>query len=136
MGPESDFRIAQVTICWHDVIINIFWRRFVSFVEFSYWFKFHVNIISCSRVMIISFYKGLTRNPEIGNTRVWVLPNIWRLGQVTDTKLGMNVSNKMLLNAAKWQSYSFFHFWKPTGDKTSPPFPHTPRWELINIKHH
>ena len=28
--------------------------------------------------MTISFYKGLTRNLEIGNTPVWVLPNIWR----------------------------------------------------------
>ena len=28
------------------------------------------------------FYKGLTRNPEIGNTPVQVLPNIWRLGEL------------------------------------------------------
>ena len=44
-------------------------------------------------------YKGLTRNPVIGNTPVWVLPNIWRLGWVRDTKFDMNVYNKMLLNA-------------------------------------
>ena len=50
----------------------------------------------------------LTRNPEIGN--VCVLPNIWRLGQVTDTKFGTNVSNKMLLNTAKCQNYSFYFF--------------------------
>ena len=48
------------------------------------------------------FYKGLTRNPEIGNIPVCVLPNIWRLEQVGDTKIGMNVSNKMLLNTAKF----------------------------------
>ena len=57
--------------------------------------------------------------PEIGNTPVWVLPNIWRLGRVMDTKFGTNVSNKMLLNAVKFQSYSFYRFWvikgKPTG---------------------
>ena len=41
--------------------------------------------------------KGLTRNPEIGNTPIWVLPNIWRLGRSRDTKFGRNVSNKMLL---------------------------------------
>ena len=30
-----------------------------------------------------------------------VLPNIWRLGQVSDSKFGRNVSNKVLLNTAK-----------------------------------
>ena len=36
-----------------------------------------------------------------------------------DTKFGTNVSNRMLLNAAKFQGYSFYCFWvikgKPTG---------------------
>ena len=41
---------------------------FVSFVKFSHWCKFHVNIITCSGVMTIFFYKGLNRNPETGNT--------------------------------------------------------------------
>ena len=83
----------------------------VVFLLFSYWFKFH-------------FYKRLTRNLEITNTPVWVLPNTWRLGQVRDTKFGTNVSNKSLLNAAKCQVYSFYCFWvtkgKPTGIKLSP----------------
>ena len=57
----------EITICWHDVIINFF-------VKFSYWSKFHVNIITGSEVMTIFFYKGLTRNPETGNTPVWVFP--------------------------------------------------------------
>ena len=61
--------------------------------------------------MIIFFYKELTRNPEIGNTPVWVLPNIRRLAQVRDTKFGPDISNKLLLNAAKFQGYSFYHFW-------------------------
>ena len=52
----------------HDVNIKFFWRCFVSLVKFSYWFKFHVNIISGSGIMTIFFYKRLTRNPEIGNT--------------------------------------------------------------------
>ena len=54
---------------------------------------------------------ALTRNLEIGNTLVWVLPNIWRLESVKNTKFGTNVSNKMLLNAAKTQGYSFYRFW-------------------------
>ena len=46
-----------------------------------------------------SFIKGLTRNPEIRNTLIWVLPDIWRLEWLGDTKFGTNASNKMLLNA-------------------------------------
>ena len=78
-----------------------------------------ISIVTGSGVMTISFYKGLTRDLEIGNTPAWVLPNIWGLGQVRNTKFGMSVSNKMLLNAAKCQGYSFYRFWvikeKPTG---------------------
>ena len=48
-----------------------------------------------SGVMTI-FIKRLNRNPEIGNTLVWILPNIWGLGQVEDTKFGTNASNKIL----------------------------------------
>ena len=47
--------------------------------------------------MTISFYKGPTWNPEIGNVPIWVLLNIWRLERVKDTKFGTNVSNEMLL---------------------------------------
>ena len=49
------------------------------------------------------------------------MPNIWRLGQVTDTKFGTNVSNKILLNAAIFQGYSYYRFsvikGKPTGGR-------------------
>ena len=109
-----------VTICRH-VIIKNFWRCFTSLVKFSCLSKFHVNIITGSRVVTIFFYKGLTRNLEIGNTPVRVLPNILRLGRVRDTKVGTTVSNKILLNALKSQGYSFYRFWvtmgKPTGGK-------------------
>ena len=77
--------------------------------------------------MTIFFYKGLTRNPEIGNTLIWVLPNTWRLGRIMDTKIGTILSNRILLNAAKIQGYSFYRFWvikgKPTvgAGKTTPP---------------
>ena len=101
----------DVTIFRHDIIVKFFWRCFVSFFKFSYWPKFHVNIITGSEIITISFYKGLTRNPEIGNTPVWVLSNIWRLREVMDIKLGTNVSNKVLLNAAKLQGYCSNRFW-------------------------
>ena len=119
MNPESGFRIAPITIFRHDVIIKFFWRCFIFLVKFSYWSKFHVNVITVSGVMTISFYKGLTRNLEIGNTPVWVLPNIHRLGWVRNTKFGTIISNKMLLNPAKCQGYSLYRFGvikgKPTG---------------------
>ena len=91
----------DATIWWYEVIFRFSWSCFVSLVKFSYWSKFYINIITGSGVIAIFFYKGLTRNREIGNTAVWVLPNIWRLARVRDSKFGTDVSNKMLLNAAK-----------------------------------
>ena len=82
------------------------------------------NFMSISSLVLklwqISFiYKGLNKNTEIGNTPVWILPNIWRLGWVKNTKLGTNASNTMLLKVAKCHGYSFYCFWvikgKPTG---------------------
>ena len=107
-NPKND---NNVTIFQHDVKINFVLICFISLVKFSYWSKSHINAITCSGIMTIFFYKRLTRYPEIGNTPVWVLPNIWRLGRVMDTKFGTNVSNRMLLNTAKFQGYSFYHFW-------------------------
>ena len=119
-NPKND---NDITISRHDVIVKIFWCGFVSLVKFSYWSKFHVNIITGSGIMTIFFYKGLTRNPEIGNTPVWVLPNIWRLERVIVTKFSTNVSNRMLLNAAKFQGYSFYRFWVIKGKQTGGFYP-------------
>ena len=74
---------------------------FVSPVKFSYWSKFRVNISTGSGIMTIFSYKGLTRNPEIGNTLVCVFSNIPRLGRGRDTKFGTKVPEEILLNAAK-----------------------------------
>ena len=92
----------EVIICqtWSNCQI-LFWRCRVLFVKFGYWSKFHVNIITCSKVMTIFVYKGLTRNPEIGNNPVCTL-SIWRLGRVKNTKFGRNVSNEKLRNAATY----------------------------------
>ena len=95
---------------------NFFWHCFVSLVKFSYLVT--LNIITASGIMTIFFYKLLTRNPEIGNIPVWVLPNFWRLRRVMDTKIGTNVSKRMLLNAAKFQGYSFYRFWIIKGKPT------------------
>ena len=65
--PKND---NDVTIFRHDVNVKFCRRYFLSLVNFSYWSKFHANIITGSGIMTIFFYKGLTRNPEIGNTHV------------------------------------------------------------------
>ena len=113
-------------ILWHDIIVNFFffWRCFVSIVKFSYCSKFQVNIITCSGFMTIFFYKGFTRNLEIGNTLIWVLPNIWRRGWVMDTKFCMNISYRILLNVAKCQGYSFYRFWVIKGK---------PKWGRVKL---
>ena len=95
-----------------------------------------MSISSGSGVVTIFFYKGLTRNQEIKNTTIWVLPNIWRLGWVRDTKFGTSVSNELSLNAEKWQDYSFYCFWvikgKPTGCRVKLP-PHPPPPTKIRV---
>ena len=100
----------NVTIFRHDVIVKFFGSYFVSFVKFSYLSNFHVSIITGSGIMTILFYKGLTKNPEIGNTPVWVLPNILRRRQVMDTTFFKNVSNRILLNTAKFQVLQLLPF--------------------------
>ena len=84
----------DVTIHRHELIVKAFWRFHVSFVKLSYCFKFHVNIIT----------------DEIRNTPVWVLPNIWRLGWVKDTKFRINFSDGVLLNYPKREGYSLYFF--------------------------
>ena len=79
------------------------------------------------------FIKELTRIPEIG-VSVWVLLNTWRLGRVRNTKFGTNVSNKMLLNPAKCQDYSFWVIkGKPTGGEGRCKITPTPRFGLTNV---
>ena len=63
-NPKND---NDVTIFRHDVNVKFFWRCFVSLVKFSYWSKFHVNIITGSGIMAIFFYKGL---PEIWKSEI------------------------------------------------------------------
>ena len=82
---------VDVTICWHDIIVKIFWYWRDSLIKFSYWSSFHVNISTGSGVMTIFAYKGLTRNLEIGSTPVWVLHNVSRQERVMDTKFGTNI---------------------------------------------
>ena len=103
---------------WRDNFPKkFFWPCSISLAKFSYCAKFHVNIMT--GVMKNFAYKRLTRNLEIINIAAWVLPSILRLGQVKDTKIGPNVSNKMLLNAPKCQDYGLYRFWVIKGKWTA-----------------
>ena len=96
----------------HYVIIKFFLLCRVFLVKFNYWSMFHVNIITGSGVMTIFVYKEL-KYPRLN------FAQYLETRQIIDTKFGTNVSNKMLLNIAKCQGYSFYRFWaikeKPTG---------------------
>ena len=104
----------DVTVCWNDVIVNFFSCSFVSLVKFSYWSMFHVNIITGSSFLL----QGLDQ--KSGNRKYARLSfsQYLETGQVRDTKLGTNVSNEMLLNAAKYQGYSFYCSWAIKGEST------------------
>ena len=66
---------CQNFLTWPHHQFFLSWPSF--FVIFSYWSRFHVNIMTGSGVMTIFVCKGLTRNPKTGNTPIWVLPNTW-----------------------------------------------------------
>ena len=115
----NNFRLA---INWkndNDITFSDMASSSKFFDVLFFFVKFHVNTMAGSGVVTIFYYKRLTRNLEIGNTPIWVLPNIWRLGPVRDSKFGTNFSNKMSLNNAKVQGCNFYRFWvikgKPTG---------------------
>ena len=126
----------HTTFCWHNVIVKFF-DVACFFCHFGYWFKFHVNIIAGSWITAIFLYKGLTRNAEIENLTICDLSNIWRSGQFRDGKFGKNVSNEMLLNAARCHGCSIWCFWviikKPTGRIK---LPHPPPKTRIGVDIH
>ena len=108
----------MATICQHDVIVIFFCCNIVFLLKFNYWFKSNANIMTSSRVMTIFIYKRLTRNTEIKNNTAWIFSNTSRLGQVSDSNFCRNFCNKMLLNTAKCQGYSFYLFWVIKGKLT------------------
>ena len=81
--------------------IFLTWR--VSLAKSSYWCKFHVNTITGSGVMSIFNCKRLTRNPEIPPSEFFPIYGDWGKSGIPEFNTNMNVSNEMLLNAAKRQ---------------------------------
>ena len=72
MSPKSGNRITTITSQIVNMTsLSIFWGFIISLVNFIYYVKFDVNIVAGSGVMRIFFYKGLTRNSEIGNCPIF-----------------------------------------------------------------
>ena len=111
---------------YNDIII---WRHEAIFKFFKVVVFLLSSLVSDASFMSVSllvlelwqflFIRDLAKKPQIKNTPVWILCNIWRLGWVRDIKFGMSVSITKLLNAAKFQIYIQYCFWvikgKPTG---------------------
>ena len=117
------------------------WRqKFPDMTSSSIFFNVAVFLLSClitgpSLISIsplvleswqFSFITGLTRNLEIGNSPVLILPSIWRLGWVREIKFDTNFFNEKLLNAVKCQSHIqlltfLIHKGKTKGKKLLPP---------------
>ena len=120
VSPESGFRM---TANWSNIgkktITSYFGYITSSLIFFDVFVFLLSGLVTGPNLMSISWqvlelwqvYEILNRNSEIENTLAWVLPNIWGLERVGNTKFGMNVLNKHLLNAAKCTCYSFDHFW-------------------------
>ena len=98
----------DVIICRHDVTVKFFWLYHVFFfVKFSYNLSFMSIWFFVLELWYFSF-----------DTSVRVLPNIWRLGQVRNTRFGVNIPNENVLNAAKCLVYCFYRFWFIKGKLT------------------
>ena len=125
MHPESGFR---TTPNWSEIENMTMKSQFREMTSSSFVLDVAVFLLSSlvtapHFVSIKLLFLGLRQFffrkdwPEIqileipGNTPLWVLLNIWRLGRVRDTKFGINVSNKMLLDTVKCQDYNFYRFW-------------------------
>ena len=57
----------DIKICWHDVLVKFFLTLFVCLLKFSYWYKFHLDIITSSGVMTIYFVRDW---PEIQKLKI------------------------------------------------------------------
>ena len=70
MRPESGFWIA---LNWPEIEKIKMTSQVADITSSSVFLRI---LFSGSRIVKIYFYKGLTRNPEIRNTTICVLPNI------------------------------------------------------------
>ena len=112
-----------------------FWHCFVSLVKFSYWSKFHLNIITGSGVMAIYFYKRLTRNMENRNSLSEFYPISGDKGELGIPNLARMSLAKMLRISAKCQGYCFCRFLVTKGKPVGRGGKITPNQIRVNTWH-
>ena len=112
MRPQSCLRIAHkfitnqkndndFTVCLHNFIVKFFLNCCGFLVNFSYWSKFYVNVITGSGVVTI-FYEELTRNPESWNISPKFCPISGDWGEIeirNTTRMSLMKCYGMLQNA-------------------------------------
>ena len=102
---------SKIWQCCHDLLTwcyrQFLLKSFVSLLNFSYWSKFHVNIIADSGVMKLLLIWDW---PETEYPHPSFAQNL-ETGSVRDI-FGTNVYNKMFLNTAKCQGYRFYNFYR------------------------
>ena len=140
MHPKSSYQVApnwwligKMTMTWQFADMTSSSNVFDGFLFFlsslvtgprfmsisSLVLEVHVNNITGSGVMTIFFYKDWPeiRKSEIAPSEFCSIFGDW--GELGIPNLAQMFFNEMLLNSAKCQSYSFYHFWvnkvKPTG---------------------
>ena len=119
-----------------DVIISINDVIFKFFDTFLFSLSILVTGPSSMSISspVLQLWQLLTRNPEIG--KPWLsFAQYMETWASRNRKFGTDVSNKMLLNAARCPCYIFYRFWvikgKPAGGvKLTYPPPSPPRLRL------
>ena len=77
INQKSDNEVANMTKFADITPLSFFLLYyFVSLVNFIYWSRIHINNLTGSGVIIIFVYNELTKNPEIANNLLCILPNI------------------------------------------------------------
>ena len=95
------------TVCRHDVIVNcfVFLSSFVTGPSF----------MSISLLVLELWQFSFIRDwPEIWKSEIHPVAGYWSMMKMPNFA---NFSNKMLLNVAKYQGYSIYHFWVTKGKK-------------------
>ena len=124
--PKND---NDVRIFRNDVNVKFFGPCLVSLVGYSYWSKFHVNIITGSGIMKIFFYKGLNTNREVGDTPEFCLIS-WDWCELWIPNLaGMSpIKYYRMLHISSVTAFTVFELLRENqlwGKITTPPLPHT-----------
>ena len=128
----SQFSEMTSSAIFFDVVLCLLW----SLVSYQYHSsKFHAIIITGSGVMIICFYKGLTRNSEIGNTpsEFCSISGDWGNEEIPNLERTSPIKCYWMLQNASVRTFTISELLRenqPGGGVNLPPSSHPPRLGL------